>query len=288
MDGSKFVYASVPVSLRARASRYVRSARAGAALTIVNLGTEPRLLLHTERYTEGVVVDRDGTLYFSMTALGTISRFVPRSVVAQIWAHVPDANGHAIEARVTAEDPERLTYPNDVALDSGRGGFYVTDSGYKATPKTIPADPQGRVYRVDAHGRIGQVADGIAYSNGVALSPARDKLYVGESTARRIWSYAVCQDGTLGARTLFADVPDPAGNAVPDGISTDDEGRLYVAHYGAGEVLVYEPDGTLARRLNAGNNATSHVALGPDGGTLYVSGGIEDEQGAGAIFEIAL
>ena len=276
--------------------------------------TEPRLLLRTERYTEGVVVDRDGTLYFSMTALGTISRFEQGSAGAEIWAHVPDANGHAIEpdgshvvmsstgavlrlepsgrvANVVASriDGRWLMYPNDVALDAGRGGFYFTDSGYKETPKTTPPDPQGRVYRVERDGRTRLVADGLAYSNGVALAPDGSRLYVGESTSRRIWSYAVSEDGTLGARALLADVPTgPSDAAVPDGITLDGLGRLYVAIHGAGEVLVYEPDGTLVQRLPAGNRATSHVAFSPDGRTLYISGALEDEQGAGALFEIAL
>ena len=285
----------------------------GASAGIGNGMTEPRLLLRTERYTEGIAVDRDGTVFFSMTALGTVSRFAPGATSAEVWAHVPDANGHKIDTdgshvvmsstgailrldptgrvtRVVASrcDGRWLTYPNDLALDSHRGGFYITDSGYKETPKTMPPDPQGRVYRIDREG-IRQVADGIAYSNGVALSPDGSRLYVSESTARRIWSYAVRVDGALGERVLLADVPaGPHEHAVPDGISVDSRGRLYVANHGAREVLVYEPDGTLALRLDAGNTATSHVAFAPDGRTLYVSGGIEDEHGTGGIFAIAL
>ena len=276
--------------------------------------TEPRMLLRTERYTEGVVVDRDGTVFFSMTALGTISRFTPGAAAAEVWAHVPDANGHAIDANgshvvmsstgailrldpsgrvadvvASRVDGRWLTYPNDVALDAHRGGFYITDSGYKATPKTMPSDPQGRVYRVDREGSVQQVADGIAYSNGVAFSPDGSRLYISESTGRRIWSYVVGNDGALGERALLADVPaGPDDVGIPDGISVDPNGRLYVANHGAREVLVYEPNGTLAQRLDAGNKATSHVAFAPDGRTLYVSGAIEDEQGVGAIFEIAI
>jgi gluconolactonase len=273
----------------------------------------PRLLLRTDHYTEGVVVDADGTIYFSMTSVGTISRFVPGDESATVWAHVPAANGHQIassgthiamssvgavvlldatgrSSKVVATQVEGrwLTYPNDLTLDRHRGGFYVTDSGYKTTPLGIPPEPQGRVYRVDAHGDMRQVADGIAYSNGIALAPDGSRLYVGESSASRIWSYAVLDDGSLGERTLFTDIPlVPDTTTVPDGITIGPDERLYIAHYGAREVLVYALDGTLAERLDAGNRTTSHVDFAPDGRTMYVSGGIEGESGPGGIFAVA-
>jgi sugar lactone lactonase YvrE len=76
--------------------------------------------------------------------------------------------------------------------------------------------------------------------------------------------------------------------SVPDGFVIGPDGRLFVAHYGAREILVYAPDGTLVDRLAAGNRTTSHAAFSPDERTLYVSGGIEDESGPGAIFAIAV
>ena len=271
------------------------------------------LLLRTDHYTEGVVVDPDGTIYFSMTSVGTISRLVPGDASATVWAHVPAANGHRIDgsgthivmssvgAVVLLETSGRvskvvatqvqgrwLTYPNDLTLDPYRGGFYLTDSGYKTTPQGIPAEPQGRVYRVDAHGGVGQVADGIAYSNGIACAPDGNRLYVGESSASRIWSYAIRGDGSLGERELFADIPlVPGLTTVPDGITIGPDARLYIAHYGAREVLAYAPDGKLVERIDAGNAAVSHVDFAPDGRTMYVSGGIEDESGPGAIFAVA-
>lgn len=276
--------------------------------------SEPISILRTERYTEGVVVDRDGTVYFSMTALGTISRFRPGETCATVWAHVPAANGHAIASDATHVvmssvgavlrlDPSGrttdvlaavvegrwLAYPNDVALDSLRGGSFVTDSGSKTTPKTESQDPQGRVYRIDADGRVRSVADGLAYANGIALSPDGTRLYVGESVTGCLWTYDVGRDGTLGARTLFARTPAvPDVRTVPDGMSVGANGRLYVAHYGAGEVLVYERDGSLVRRLAAGNRTTSHVAFAQDARRMYVSGGIDSESGPGAIFAIDL
>lgn len=275
---------------------------------------QPRLIARSDHYTEGVVVAPDGTVYYSMTTPGEIVRMQSDGTGREVWAHVPAANGHAIDVdgthvvmssagsilRLDASgrivkvvackvDGRWLTYPNDLALDQVRGGYYVTDSGYKETPQTVPEDPQGRVYRVDRDDRVREVAGGIAYANGIALSHDGSLLYVGESVTSKIWGYPVHGDGSLGAPELFADVPRVVGETtVPDGFVVGPENRLYVAHYGAREILAYAPDGTLERRLPSGNKTTSHAAFSPDKSTLYVSGGIEDESGPGAIFAIRM
>ncbi len=277
--------------------------------------TSPRLVVRTGHYTEGVVVAPDGTLYFSMTGPGVVARMNPGMTEHTTWARVAAANGHAIDADGThvvmssvgailrldgsgtaidvvacKVDGRWLVYPNDVVLDPYRGGYYVTDSGYKETPETLPADPQGRVYRIDPTGAVREAAGGIAYANGIALSSDGQSLYVGESVTGNIWRYPVeDDDGSLGRRELLATTPRAPGVvAVPDGCTVAADGRLFVAHYGAREILVYAPDGALIDRLPSGNKTTSHVAFSPDGRTLYVSGGIEDESGPGAIFALAL
>ena len=248
-----------------------------------------------------------------MTQPSLISRLEMDEIEATPWAHVPAANGHAIDADgshivmssvgavvrldhtgrtidviATTVNGTPLVYPNGVTLDRRRGGFYFTDSGYHSMPKSLPKDPQGRIYRVDADGHVRPVADGIAYANGVGLSTDSGRLYMSESITHRIWEYAVLSDGALGPRTLLAETPQDAGaDAVPDGITVGPEGRLYIAHYGADEVLVYEPNGALVQRLQAGNNVTSHIAISPDATTIYISGGIESESGPGAIFMTA-
>jgi gluconolactonase len=275
--------------------------------------SEPRLLFNCDHYTEGAVLDVEGMLFFSMTGASQIWISSTREGDAEPrqWACVPGANGHSIAADgshvvmsstgallrldesgriakvlATEVDGEPLIYPNGVSLDPHRGGFYATDSGYKQTPRHIDGIPKGRVVRVDAADRVSVVADGLAYANGVGMSPDGSALYVSASTTRRIWKYPVHSDGSLGERIFFADVP--GDDTVPDGITVDDAGLLYVAHYGAGEVLVYAPDGKLERRIASGNRCTSHVAVDAHLGCAYVSGAPNDENGPGAIFKVDL
>lgn len=277
---------------------------------------QPRLFLRSEHYTEGVVLAPDGLLYFSMTKASQICVADAHASApsARTWAHVPGANGHAIAhdgthvvmsstgailrlrpdgciATVIATEAggTPLVYPNDLVLDEHRGGFYATDSGYKETPARPDASPRGRILRVDPGDHVRVAAEGIQYANGVALSPDGGTLYCTESVTRTIWSYPVEDDGSLGARRRLAEIPAQDGsNTVPDGVTVAADGTLYVAHYGAREVLAFRSDGSLARRLDAGVKTTSHVALDRDGARAFVSGGIEDESGPGAIFAIDL
>lgn len=88
----------------------------------------------------------------------------------------------------------------------------------------------------------------------VAFSPDRNR-HVSESIGRRIWPYAIRDDGALAARSL----------------------------------LVYHADGTSARHLNAGNKAMRPAACSPDRRMLFGSNAIEDEHhDVGAIFGIAV
>ncbi len=268
----------------------------------------PMLVLQTDQYTEGIVFDSAGNFYFSQTKAGTITVLAPDGQV-RIWAFVAGANGHKINSQgthiVAAEnsvvqlnadgevrnvirefDGKPLLYPNDITVDP-QGGFYFTDSGDRKSE-----NPTGCVYYVDAVGHISQVATGIAFANGLVLTPEGGQLFVAESWRNRILVYDVRSPGKLGASRIFADLPVKQGNQIenqPDGICLDKMGNLYVAHYGMGQVVVLNKDGQLIRRYASGNLTTSNCAFSNENSNyLFITGGIETEDGAGGIFRLNL
>lgn len=273
-----------------------------------NESITPTLVLQTERYTEGVVYDDQGNLYFSQTKAGTISVLTPEGS-CQIWATVEGANGHKIlpdKTHVVAAknavvqldangqilntirhfNGEQLVYPNDITVDP-EGGFYFTDSG-------VPdlQNPTGCVYYVDAEGQLSQVTTGIAFANGLVLTPDRQHLFVAESLQNRILAYKLTSAGAVGASRVFADLPLKQGDQIdnqPDGLCLDALGNLYVAHYGMRQVVVLAPTGQIIRQYTSGNLTTSNCTFGgANGDQLFVSGGIETEAGAGGIFRLDL
>jgi gluconolactonase len=263
-------------------------------------------------YTEGVVFDADGVVYFSDVYNGTVYRVEADGRVTS-WAVTGAPNGHKILAdgthlvcdgsqravlrldsagkvmgKASSEcDGKPLRAPNDLTLDA-RGGFYFTDPGGSSKQ-----NPIGTVHYVDAQGKTHLVAEGLAFPNGIALRPDGKTLLVGESHYNRVLSYEVVSPGRVGKMRVFANLPVKQGEQIanePDGICLDAGGNLYVAHYGMRQVQVFSPAGKLLRRYGAGNLTTSNVAFGGARmDQLYVTGALGEEKASrGGLFRLDL
>ena len=274
------------------------AAGAEAAVKAVRLLTLPD-------YTEGVVFDHEGRGYVSHAT--TITRFTLDGK-HETWAETGGPNGHKIladgthlvcdrshkavlhlsadgkmlEPAAKAFDDKPLAGPNDLTLDAPNGGFYFTDpEGSTLEQRT------GAVYYVDRERRVHQVVHGMAYPNGVALTPDGKRLYLGESLTNRVHVYEVLGPGKLGDRRTFTDLPE---GGLPDGMCLDAAGNLYVAHFGKRRVQVLDRSGKLIASHKSGNLTSSNVAFGgPDMNQLFVSGALgELGKSEGAVFRLDL
>jgi gluconolactonase len=285
-------------------------------LSLLDLPSErsvtPVKIAEVPGYSEGVVVDRDGTLFISDTWNGTIYR-VAADGATSVWAKTGAPNGHKILAdgthlvcdgsqhavlRLDASgtvvgtassecEGRPLRAPNDLTLDPN-GGFYFTDPG-----GSDEKNPIGTIHYVDAKGTTHLVAGGLAFPNGIVLRPDGRSLLVGESGHNRILEYPVAAPGKVGARRVFAVLPAKQGEQIanaPDGMCLDRDGHLFVAHYGMRRVQVLDRKGTLLRSYAAGNLTTSNVAFGgPRMDQLYVTGALADERTSrGALWRLDL
>ena len=111
-------------------------------------------------------------------------------------------------ARLDKDDAgQRFESPNDLVADR-RGGVYFTASGAGGA-----AGADGKVFYRDPAGHVRQVAAGLAFANGVGLSPDGGELYVTESAAGRVDAMSVSADGSLGPRRLVATLAGLLGDA---------------------------------------------------------------------------
>jgi gluconolactonase len=261
--------------------------------------------VRTNDYTEGVVVDHEGNLYFSHEKI--VTRVTPDGKTST-WAKTGSPNGHKILAdgthlicdasrhallhlaadgtelqpAATKSDDKPLRGPNDLTLDVASGGVYFTD------PASSDAqNPDGTVHYLDNRGDCHTVARRLAFPNGIVIRPGGKELLVAESRRNRILRFPVLAPGKLGDYTVLINLPRKGAGQIdnqPDGIALDADGNLFVAHYGMRQVQVVSPQGKLIRRYPGGNLTTSNVAFaGTAMDRLYMTGG-----DPGALFRLDL
>jgi sugar lactone lactonase YvrE len=133
----------------------------------------------------------------------------------------------------------------------------------------------GRLYLIDRDGRPRVVDEGIQLSNGLGLSPDNRTLYYADSVARSIYAYDVAvESGDLRNKRSFAALPVEEG--VPDGLTVDADGFVWCATWYGGQVLRFDPDGSIERRVKLPVKQTSSVTFGGTELTdLFVTSGAQ-------------
>ncbi|MAZ86702.1 MAG: gluconolaconase [Cellvibrionaceae bacterium] len=155
------------------------------------------------------------------------------------------------------------THDDQTRLNDGRadrfGRFWV-GSMVKQMEQTT--EPLGELLRVTQGQVSAPLAADIWISNGLCWSPANDYLYFADSPRQSIYRYDFEGDsGIISNRTLFAKTPT---GAYPDGANVDARGNLWSAHWGAGEVVCYSPQGSIVGRVSVPTCQPSCIAFGGD------------------------
>ena len=144
----------------------------------------------------------------------------------------------------------------------------------------------GSLYRIDPDGRLTCADQLYGVANGPALSPDGRTLYHTDSAARTIFAFDLAADGTLARKRIHIRFGEPDG--YPDGMTTDREGGLWVAHWDGARVTRFGPDGRADRVIALPcSRITSCVFFGPSLDRLAITSasfGRPNEALAGALF----
>jgi sugar lactone lactonase YvrE len=155
-----------------------------------------------------------------------------------------------------------------------------------------PKEGASALYRLDPDLRVTKVLAGVTISNGLGWSPDRGLMYYADSPTGGVdvLKYDESTGGVENRRRLIT-IPPELG--VPDGLTVDAEGFLWIAVYGGSCVHRYSPDGELNAVVELPVSQATNCAFGgPDLAELYVTTGSEDfdprkraaEPHAGGIF----
>ena len=151
---------------------------------------------------------------------------------------------------------------NDGACDAA-GRFWIGTMALDLTPGA------GALYRYD--GRLERVLDGVTLSNGLGWTRDDTRMYYIDSTVYRVDVFDFeLASGRLDERRPFVSIDRSDG--IPDGLTVDDEGGVWVALYGGSCVHRYDEGGRLDAVLEVpAENVTSCCFGGDDGRSLFVT-----------------
>jgi sugar lactone lactonase YvrE len=108
---------------------------------------------------------------------------------------------------------------NDIVVD-GRGNAYIGNIGFDFPGGEFAP---GILALVTPDGSARQVADGVAFPNGIVVTPDNSTLILAESYANRLTAFDIAADGSLFNRRMWAELD----GGVPDGICLDSEGAVW-------------------------------------------------------------
>ena len=149
---------------------------------------------------------------------------------------------------------------NEIVLD-GRGNIYVNGGGPMGA-----AEPAGMVVLVTPDGAVRPVAHGIAFPNGMAITPDNRTLIVADFLGQGVARVDITADGGLSpARTWAA-----LGDGAPDGDCIDTDGAVWYADVPNKRCVRVREGGKVLDQIQFDRGCFACMLGGRDGRTLYV------------------
>jgi sugar lactone lactonase YvrE len=154
--------------------------------------------------------------------------------------------------------------------------------------------PIGGLYRLDLDRSLTEAVPGAVISNGVDWSPDATRCYYVDSPSNKIdvFDYEV-ESGALSNRRTFVDLAGQPG--IPDGLTVDAAGGVWLALFGGARVCRFDPTGALTFTVHLPVDLVTSCCFGGDEfDQLFISTSTENmpaeavarEPAAGGIFVV--
>jgi sugar lactone lactonase YvrE len=170
--------------------------------------------------------------------------------------------------------PGPATDPSAVRFNDGKPDPW---GGFCAGTMRLHDDGQpGSLYRLDPDGTVSEIVPGVGLSNGLDWTDDRRLFYYVDSPTGGVDLFDTDPDsGALSNRRRFIDIP--AADGIPDGLTVDADGGIWLAVWGSSELRRYTPAGRLDTVVRLPASQVSSAAFGgPDLSVLYITTARED------------
>jgi gluconolactonase len=270
---------------------------------VVAAGTPVHIIKDGFNGTEGPIALPDGSVIFSETNANRTIKIDPSGAVSTLLENTGGANGMSFDtdgrlfathvpygaSKVSIIYPkgkEALIVDNYQGKPFGRandltvaknGAIYFTDSANPTPAPSTPLPLPPALYFIPPGSRTAvQVLNDLPFPNGVVLSRDEKILYLNNTNGEYLIAFDVESDGSLTNRRNFAQYQGVTRNGSgamvsgADGITIDNDGRLYVAT--AIGVQVFDTDGKHLGTIPLSRPPQNLAFAGKDKKTLYVVG----------------
>jgi len=151
---------------------------------------------------------------------------------------------------------------NEIVVD-GRGNAYVNNQGFDFPGGEFAP---GTIALLEPDGSARHVAEGIAFPNGMAVTPDNSTLIVAESYGKRLTAFDIAADGGLSHRRVWADLE----GGVPDGICIDAEGAIWYGDVPNKRCVRVREGGVVLQTIELDRGCFACMLGGTDRRTLFI------------------
>ncbi len=150
---------------------------------------------------------------------------------------------------------------------------------WAGTMSTIPENWDkllGNLYRLDPDGIVHDMDTGFALINGIVWSPDNTAMYIVDSVRKAVYQYDFDPaSGEIAQRRTFLDTSEEKG--VPDGLTVDQEGALWIAYWDGWKIIRYDPSGKRISQIDLPVQCPASCAFGgKDLDELYITSAWEE------------
>ena len=192
-------------------------------------------------------------------------------------------------ARLDPATGEIIVLKENIVRDTGRFNDCIATPLGDVYAGTIDFEQstRGALFRLDLRGNATSICSGTACSNGLGWTPDGNGLYWSDTTAKTIYLFDYDrQSGSVSNRREWLHTPD----LMPDGLTTDSEGGVWICFFNGGMLRHYAPNARLIQQIELpAQNVTSCIFGGADLDELFVTtAGGKAESGTldGALFRL--